>query len=161
MITCARENDINWVKISDYRRPLIYLDHCALRYFSSNIESRKRFLSFFRIKGTLCFSWMNFYDIGGNDIGQSLDDIKIFMDGVGNNWIPIHFNPHKVMESEEASVPIPFIDGSIIKSYYPFIHGGSLTLNRAVDLAGSSEVRNVLLKNVSNMQDLRKDINIY
>ena len=104
---------------------------------------------------------MNFYDIGGNGAGRSLENMKIFMDEVGNNWVPIHFNPQKVMDSEKASVPMPFVDGSIIKAYYPFIHAGSLTLNQAVDLAGALEVKSVRQKNISSLQDLRSDINAY
>jgi hypothetical protein len=39
--------------------PLIYLDHWALRLFSSNSRLRVRFFESFRTRGTLMFSLMN------------------------------------------------------------------------------------------------------
>ena len=43
--------------------PLIYLDHWALRLFSSNSRLRVRFFESFRTRGTLMFSLMNIAEI--------------------------------------------------------------------------------------------------
>src|SRR3989338_5409257 len=116
MITTTKQDGMTQVTFDNCRRPMIYLDHCALRRLSSDKESCERLLSVFQTKGTLCFSWVNFFDIGGNNTGQSLKDMKDFTDAVGRNWYPIHFIPHKVMENEKALTHMPFIDPSFIQT---------------------------------------------
>ncbi|MDO8579930.1 MAG: hypothetical protein Q7S13_00450 [Candidatus Omnitrophota bacterium] len=161
MITVVKQDEMTWVAFDNFRKPMIYLDHCALRHFSSNKESRERFFSIFQTKGTLCFSWMNFYDIGGNNTGQSLKDMKDFTDTVGENWFPIHWNPHKVMENEKALTHMPFIDLSFIQAYYPFIHGSSLTLTQAIELALCPEVQKMRHKKIQQLEDFRRDVNTF
>jgi hypothetical protein len=53
--------------------PLIYLDHWALRRFSSNTALKKRFLEIFRSRGTLMMSLMNAVEIPSSR-GGSLTD---------------------------------------------------------------------------------------
>ncbi len=159
MVTSLKRDGMTWVTIDNCRRPMIYLDHCALRDLSANEKFQKKFLSVFQTKGTLCFSWMNFYDIGGNKEGPSVEHMKNFMKEIGENWFPIHWNPSKVMDNEKAGIHIPFADETFFCNYYPFIHGGSLTLNKAVELSLCPEVQAVRSKRMKQLESFRDEIN--
>ena len=140
MIIVTKQKDVLNVDIK-IRKPAIHLDHWALRRISSEDNFRFIFLSFFRCKGTLVFSWANVLDIVGQDDGRSLDEIKSFLSEIGEQWALARMSPGPVMRDEENpnfSNSPPWVDIDFLKMYYPIIHGGPLTLSRIIDLVNAN-----------------------
>jgi hypothetical protein len=140
--------------LTDTRSPSIYLDHWALRHFSSNAEHRTRFLSFFNQRGTLLFSQANTLDILGNT-GKSLEEIRQFLHSIGEQWFPIEFNPIKVIEREKLP-PLrknsPCFAQSFFEHYIPYIYDGPLNLVTLVDLISDKEMRDGLSESLESMK---------
>src|ERR1700677_2366778 len=82
-------------------RPAIYLDHCALRKIAHDDNFKEIFFIFLKSKGTFLFSLFNVYDIVGQDPGPSIDELKLFLSGMGTNWVLIKSNPIQVMKDVE------------------------------------------------------------
>ena len=80
-------------------QPLIYLDHWALRLFSSDPHLRQTFFDAFQKRGTLLFSIMNVAELTANR-GLSADDIRSFLADVGPHWAAITVNPSRVVQEE-------------------------------------------------------------
>ena len=99
MIT-INKNGNNYNVSFPKRPPSIYLDHWALRHFSSNHSDRQQFLAFLKTKGTVFFSYLNVVEISKNK-GESLKEIQFFLTDIGENWCPIESDPHKVIEREK------------------------------------------------------------
>src|SRR6266852_9700462 len=81
-------------------RPLIYMDHWALRNISSDLALRSRMLRILE-RGTLLFSFMNLLEIARNR-GASVKNIISFLDGVGSHWAPISLSSSAVGRRERA-----------------------------------------------------------
>lgn len=135
MITVAKNTDIHTITMS-IRRPAIYLDHWALRCFSSDPQRRNKFIAFFKTQGTLLFSLANVIEITGNT-GRSAQQIWRFLAEVGEQWFPIAMNPFTVIDREKGNLPgndNPSFDIDFATAYYPYIHNGSLSLSTIADL---------------------------
>jgi hypothetical protein len=105
-------------------QPMIYLDHWALRLFSSNSDLRHRFFEAFARRGTLLFSVMNISEIAANT-GGSADEIRSFLAQVGPCWAAITVNPAKVAEDEDRLDP-PEGDRSVAFGYAMMTEPGFL-----------------------------------
>lgn len=133
------------------RPPSIYLDHWALRRFSSDLQLRNRFINFFRDHGTLLFSLANMMEIAANT-GESLRNIQNFLCEIGEQWFPLEVNPIKVIKREAGAFPdSPCFDKDLLEAYYPHIHEGSLSLSTLIDLISDQEVKRDILMNVEAM----------
>lgn len=137
----VKDDDNNCVVDAAIRPPSIYLDHWALRHFSSDSKLRQRFLACLRTKGTLLFSWANALEVSHNT-GTSADNIRCFLTDIGEHWFPVEINPIKVIKNE--AVPgnsNPCFAASFLEAYYPHIHNGHLSLNTIVDLTQDEEIK--------------------
>lgn len=135
MITVIKDGD-NYTINTSIRRPTIYLDHWALRDFSSDQPLRNRFLSAFKNRGTLLFSWANIIEVSRNT-GSSAEQIRSFLSEIEEQWFPVTMDPYKVIEREKRYKPgnnNPSFDIDFIKAYYPYIHDGNLSLSSIVGL---------------------------
>lgn len=142
MITVKKHLDKHTITAS-VRRPAVYLDHWALRYFSSNSRYCERFLSFFKSQGTLLFSWANVIEVSRNT-GLSAEQIRSFLSEIDEQWFPVTIDPVKVIEREKQDKPEnnnPSFDIDFIKAYYPYIHYGNLSLSTIVDLTQDDQER--------------------
>jgi len=81
-------------------RPLVYMDHWALRNISSDPALRSRMLRILE-RGTLLFSFMNLLEIARNR-GASVKNIISFLDGVGSHWALISLSSSAVGRRERA-----------------------------------------------------------
>jgi hypothetical protein len=119
------------------RQPMVYLDQWALYRFATNARLRRRFLDALDGRGTLLFSWMNINEIATTSTDTS-KRISGFLHEIGENWLPLEMNPYRVMQKEDAYTPgdaSPCLSESLVKEYYPHVHGKPLTLGRMVELA--------------------------
>ncbi len=135
MITVMKDGDNDSITMS-IRRPTVYLDHWALRYFSSDQPNRNRFLSIFKNCGTLFFSWANVIEVSLNT-GLSAEQIRSFLSEIDEQWCPITMDPVEVIEREKRYKPgndDPSFDIDFMMTYYPYIHDGSLSLSKIVEL---------------------------
>lgn len=147
------ETDDSYQITSGIRRPSIYLDHWALRSFSSNPIPRDRFFRFFETRGTLLFSWANVLEISGNT-GDSADQIRCFLADLGEQWFPIEINPFTVIRREIQYVPgndNPCFAVGLLNAYYPYIHGGRLSLSTIVDLTRHEQVKLTVQESIQRL----------
>jgi hypothetical protein len=122
------------------RPPMVYLDNWAIcGALAKSGPWRDRFLEIFKLKGTLFFSWTKVYEV--SQYGPS----RTLLDGIGEHWFPIEWNPYSAIRKERAlahnpGINSPALSESFLRAYYPYIHGGSLALSAVIDLAGKIEM---------------------
>ena len=113
-------------------RPWIYLDHWALREFSSNQELGKKFIDLLvKKEGTLCISWMNIFEVTNHIEGESLNSILNFYERLGNRFSYIQCNPVKVIQNENQYQPgnqNPGLDTELAIFYLKYIYGKEFKL---------------------------------
>jgi hypothetical protein len=125
------------VRVTTSRRPLIYLDQCALYEFSKANELGTRFREAFAARGELLVTSINVFEMGQLQ-GNSLARMKAFLQEViGAAWIPIEFDPMVVIEKELAELtdPSPAISQSLLELA---CESGSATLAGLLDSARHS-----------------------
>jgi hypothetical protein len=152
----AKTDGNSCVVDASLRPPSIYLDHWALRLFSSDSKLRQRFLACIRTKGTLLFSWANALEVSHNT-GTSADNIRCFLTDIGEHWFPVEINPIKVIENE--AVPgnsNPCFAAGFLDTYYPHIHNRPLSLSTIVDLLTQDE--EIKLAAQENLDELKGKI---
>jgi len=119
------------------RQPTVYLDNWALsRALAVDETRRERFLETFKTKGTLLFSWVNVMELGNSIFNRSAP-IRLLLDGIGEQWFPIESNPFasiKKENSQQGAANSPAFSETLIRAYYPHVHGGVLTLSSVFDL---------------------------
>lgn len=82
----------------------IYLDNFAFKALAKGDKSlRQRFVATLHNGADLLFSIANGVEISGAQGGSALE-IKAFLDELGPHWYPVDFNPHLIMEREEAGL---------------------------------------------------------
>jgi hypothetical protein len=82
----------------------IYLDNWAvIDLAEGDALRRRRFVDSVCNGGTLLFSAANALELAGQK-GESLEIIKSFLDELGPRWLPIEFNPLKVVERERRGM---------------------------------------------------------
>src|SRR5262245_29164229 len=106
------------VRVSTERRPLIYLDQCALyEVCKQNNSIGDRFRQFFKSHGELLLSSINMFELGQLQ-GDSLIRAKEFLDEtIGLAWIPIEFDFSVVVLREMAGKfsPSPAICDTLLE----------------------------------------------
>jgi hypothetical protein len=123
--------------------PLIYLDHWALRLFSSDATMRARFLEGFRSRGTLMFSLMNIAEIAANTLERTADELRAFLRDIGPHWVPSTIDPMHIIEVEQgvAADVHPCISEGFLREpkFARRLVAGDLTLASVVDLTRGEE----------------------
>ena len=156
MITVTTDGETHTVD-AIIRGPSIYLDHWALRHFSSDLPSRQRLVECFKQKGTLLFSWANVLEVSQNS-GASLEEVRSFLNEIGEQWFPIEINAVKVIERERnftAGNDNPCFASDFLKAYYPHISGEPPSLRTVCDLPQDSEIN---LACRENLEKIKKEI---
>lgn len=141
MITVTTDGE-NLTVDAIIRRPSIYLDHWALRQFSSDLSVRERFVACFNQKGTLIFSWANVLEVSQNS-GPALEEVRSFLSEIGDQWFPIEINAVKVVGREKnftAGNDNPCFASGFLEAYSPYISDGPLSLSTVCDLTQDSEI---------------------
>lgn len=118
------------------RQPAIYLDHDSLGELARNADRRRRFLDIWTRKGELLFSWANAFDISGPKEG-SAQAIKALLEAIGPHWVPLEFNPWKVVRKENGEAPssgTPCVSESFLDGYFRELRDEVTNLGRVVDL---------------------------
>ncbi len=124
------------VEASLERPPSIYLDHDSFDELVRRDPLRDRFLNAFRSKGTLLFSWTHVLDLSSAQ-GRTADLLRSFLESIGPFWIPLEMNPFQMLRKEHgigAENSSPCVSETLLRAYYPYIHGGPLTLAKIIDL---------------------------
>jgi hypothetical protein len=151
MITTIKGREKYGADVS-IRPPAIYLDHWALRLFSTDLNLRQTFLTYFKTKGTLLFSWANALEVSRNT-GLSADKIRIFLTEIDHQWFPVEINPIKVIRSETASGNgNPCFSASFLEAYYPHIHNRHLSLSTIVELTQDEEINLAAQENIAKLK---------
>src|SRR5712692_10184365 len=122
------------VEASLARPPAIYLDQDSLHDLAEAKPRRERFLHVFKDKGTLMFSWTNAIEIAGPQ-GGTKEEIRDFLDALGEFWIPLEMNPYKVVRKEQGSEPssgTPCVSESFLEGYFLEVRGETRTLAQVV-----------------------------
>src|SRR5262249_9777364 len=134
MITVETNNDGVRVHMSS-RQPMIYLDQWAIYRLANNEVWKARLTSILSTRGTVYLSWMNIAEIATTSPDTS-NRIRALLYDVCENWLLIDSNFNEVVEKESAGAQTssPCLDENFLKQYYPYIHGGPLTLGTVVDL---------------------------
>jgi hypothetical protein len=119
-------------------RPAVYLDHWAVRLFSSDEERQRRFLATLDTKGTVLVSIANILEIAANT-GQTADRIRDFLHAIGPRWFPISVNARSVADREETFQPRdnPPALGTVLVTDEQFrkrLEVGDTSLSALVDL---------------------------
>lgn len=83
-------------------RPLLYLDHWALRRLSENSALGDRFLLAFQRRGTVMFSLMNVVEIARDASESRASQIRDFLGKLGPHWMPMTIDPLRIIEAEET-----------------------------------------------------------
>jgi hypothetical protein len=116
---------------------MVYLDNWAMsRALAADETRRKRFLETFKKRGTLLFSWTNVIELGDSIFGRAAP-IRLLLDGIGEHWFPVEWNPFAAIEKENAQpagANSPVFSETLLRAYYPHVHGASLTLSSVFDL---------------------------
>ena len=140
------------------RLPLVYLDNWAISNSLSRDETRRwRFLDIFRMKGTLLFSWANVIELSNQTL-----PIKALLDGIGEHWWPIEWNPFAAIRKEHtyaAGETSPAISETFVTAYYPHIHGGALTLTSVLDLLRHDNTANAKVRKAELTDAVQKFVN--
>ncbi len=162
MITVDSNRETHTIVV-EIRRPLIYLDHWALRCLSSDRSFRKRFIECFKKHGTLLFSWANVLEVAMN-FGLSLDAIQSLLSEIGEQWCPIEWNAIKVIRREEGFVlgnDAPCFGLGFLKAYYPHIPDGLLSLSTVCDLTQDSEINSACHQHLECVKEETRKTLIY
>jgi hypothetical protein len=89
------------VFVARIRGVAVYLDNDSLIDIArGNADRRARFTNAVRQKGTLIFSMANAVDLSGPTLLGTIDDIRAFLDGFENAWVPADLDPWKLSERE-------------------------------------------------------------
>lgn len=153
MITVMKDDESYFID-SLIRLPGIYLDHWAIREFSSDPSHCRRFLHCLKTKGTLLFSWANALEITGNT-GASAHNIQRFLAGIGEQWFPLEMNPSAIIERERTRGKCsPCFGSGFLKAYYPYIHDGPLSLSLVVDLMHDIEVKAAAQAHIESIKEV-------
>lgn len=123
--------------------PLIYLDHWALRLFSSDPDLRNRFLTIFKTRGTLMMSLMNVVEIAGNVSESTAAELRSFLEEIGPHWVPSTIDPIRIIEAEQG-VPTdvhPCISKGFLTEpkFAKRLVEGAVNLTHVVDLTRGDE----------------------
>jgi len=87
--------------VATIRGVAVYLDNDSLIDIArGNPDRRARFTDAVRRKGSLIFSMANAVDLSGPTLSGTIDDIRQFLDGFENAWVPADLNPWKLSERE-------------------------------------------------------------
>lgn len=79
----------------------VYLDNDSLIDIArGDPDRRARFTDAVRQKGTLIFSMANAVDLSGPTLSNTIEDVRAFLDGFANAWVPADLNPWKLSERE-------------------------------------------------------------
>lgn len=117
MLIVTRTESAIDVRVETRRRPLVYLDQCAIYDLAKASLFGERFAQLFRHRGELLLSSINLFELGQLQ-GASLQRVKAFLDDVvGLSWIPIEFDAAVVIERELSSRfdPSPAISESLLE----------------------------------------------
>jgi hypothetical protein len=134
------------------RQPSIYLDHDSLGEIARNSARRRRFLSIWKSRGELLFSWANAIDISGPQEGSALA-IKELLEALGPYWIPLELNPWKVVRKEaggETSSGTPCVSESFLNGYFLRLRQDVTNLGRVVDLV--HEDRDLIQRDLTTLK---------
>lgn len=126
------------VHVGTERRPLIYLDQCALYELCKHNAVGDRFKEFFKTRGELLLSSINLFELGQLQ-GDSLVRAKEFLDEtIGLAWIPIEFDCSLVIarELESKFSPSPAICTSLLEDVCAST--GEPTMSKLLDAARHS-----------------------
>lgn len=136
MITISESDGVLDIQLH-VRPPMVYLDNWAIsRVLANDGPRRERFIEIFRSKGTLLFSWANVIEL------PLYENIPVLLDGVGENWFPVEWNPFACMRKEnaqDAGGNTPALSETFVLAYSPHIHGERLTLSSMLELLRSDD----------------------
>ena len=127
------------VHVATKRRPLIYLDQCALYEVCKHHAVGGRFKEFFKTRGELLLSSINMFELGQLR-GDSLARTKEFLDEtIGLAWIPIEFDCTHVIvrELEGKFSPSPSICDRLLEDVCA--SPGEPTISKLLDAARHSD----------------------
>ena len=140
--------------------PLIYLDHWALRLFSSHATLRRKFFEVFTHRGTLLFSLVNVTELAANS-GTSAKHIRSFLEEIGPHWAPITMDPSKVVEAESRLNPevgdrsVCFGSAMLEDQHFMSkLSTGDLTLAHVVDLTRGDDGNNLRAAMSESVQEM-------
>lgn len=97
----------------------VYLDNDSLIDLAKGDSTRRdRFVSAIKKKGALLFSFTNAMELAGPQ-GRSADVVRVFLDSLGQYWMPLAMNVYKVMEREQGrSESSPAFSEIFLKGYF-------------------------------------------
>lgn len=97
----------------------MYLDTDSLIGLATEDSTRRdRFVSAIKKKGCLLFSFTNALELAGPQ-GRSAELVRIFLDSVGQYWMPLAMNVYKVMEKEQGrSEGSPAFSEIFLRGYF-------------------------------------------
>ena len=153
-----RETRPGWFEVSMFSRPpTIYLDHWALRRISARSEWRNRFIDAFQTCGTLFFSVVHLAELARNS-GESVGEIRSFLQAVGPNWMVIRSDPNVVMELEAHWLPgmkAPHVGDLFFKQtdFLKRLTTGPVSLAHLIDMLDLPGQREVIVAEVDGMCD--------
>jgi len=150
--------------------PLIYLDHWALRRLSESSTLGGRFLAAFKHRGTVMFSLMNVAEIARDASPQRAQQIRDFLEKLGQYWIPMTIDPIRIINAQEkgktpdaapACVSVGFLSDP---KFATRLTMGPVSLAHVVDLThgpGGEDLRRATDQNTArlrqNVQDWRDE----
>lgn len=133
-------------------RPLVYLDHWAIRRFADDARLQERFLAHVGDgRGSLALSMVNSMELGHQGAGASMDRVRAFLAAVGRAFCLLHATQEDVVAGiTEHRVPedVAVLDSSTASSFATWTGGvgADLTASRFVDwsLQGVTEASEVV-----------------
>jgi len=82
---------------------LVFLDNFAIKELAKgDPERRKRFLATLERGVEVMFSVSNAAELSGPQ-GSSFNEIRSFLDDIGNHWFPVEFDPYVCLQREQES----------------------------------------------------------
>lgn len=121
------------VRVTTERRPLIYLDQCAIYELARSGDLHDRFQRFFETQGELLLSTINLIELSQLQ-GASLARAKTFLDEVvGAAWIPIEFDAMTVIVRELSGQVEPSPAISDFLAYEACATSGEATISKLIE----------------------------
>jgi hypothetical protein len=157
VLTVTRSEKQIEVHVTTERRPLIYLDQCALYEVCKHNAVGVRFKHFFKNRGELLLSSINLFELGQLQ-GDSLTRTKAFLDEtIGLAWIPIEFDCTLMIVRELAGKvsPSPAICDRLLEDVCAST--GEPTISKLLDAARHSDQDRAKFDNAK--EELKRQIN--
>lgn len=97
----------------------VYLDTDSIIALATEDSTRRdRFVKAIEKKGCLLFSFTNAFELAGPK-GRSAELVRVFLDSVGQYWMPLSMNVYKVMEREQCrSKDCPSFSDVFLRGYF-------------------------------------------